>query len=114
MTEHWYHLVHGKQFGPFSFKGLKERASIGVLHPNDEVLRDGAKDWTEAGNVPGLFTPDMPEVKANLQTVTTPPNEASPEQKLPPWVVPGVCLVLGIGIGMALMALILSMLHTSP
>jgi hypothetical protein len=104
MTEHWYHLVGGKQFGPFSFKGLRERADIGVLHPADEVLRDGAKDWVEAVSVPGLFAP---EAVVEVTKVVVPPNEA-PAQAMPVWLLPVLCLLAGIAIGMGLMAIIFS------
>lgn len=109
MTEHWYHLVSGKQFGPFSFKGLRERASFGVLHPNDEVLRDGAKDWVEAASVPGLFVPDDPAdaPKASLHVAEV------PVPTVPAWLVPVLCLLLGIAIGMGVMALIFSLARSA-
>ena len=105
MTEHWYHLVHGKQFGPYSFKGLRERVQMGVLHPDDEVLRDGAKEWVEAATVPGLFAADA-QVTVKVETVSgvEPPVAAAPR-----WLVPTACLVVGIAIGMGLMALLIGL-----
>lgn len=105
MTEHWYHLVHGKQFGPYSFKGLRERVQMGVLHPDDEVLRDGAKDWVEAGTVPGLFAAEGLPVKVDI--VAAPADAAATVTPAPPWLNPVVCLIVGVAIGMGLMALLL-------
>lgn len=108
MTEHWYHLVHGKQYGPFSFKGLRERIHMGVLHPDDEVLRDGAKDWVDASTVPGLFATESVSA-AHVDVVTSPKPSDPVLAPIPPWLIPTVCLFLGIGLGMGLMALLMSM-----
>lgn len=105
MTEHWYHQMGGKQFGPFSFKGLRERVSFGILHPSDEVMLDGAAEWTEAANVPGLF-----ERETNPRTPKQTLHEEPPkEPTMPGWLIPVLCLLGGIVVGMGLMAIIYSL-----
>ncbi len=54
MTE-WYYARGGQQSGPVTFEQLGELARSGGLHPKDLVWTSTMKDWTPAGQVPGLF-----------------------------------------------------------
>jgi len=56
MTE-WYYARGGQQNGPVTFEQLLELAGNGGLDPvKDQVWTAAMKDWTPAGQVPGLFT----------------------------------------------------------
>lgn len=56
MTE-WYYARGGQQNGPVSFEQLVALARSGGLNPtNDLVWSQNMKDWTPAGQVPGIFT----------------------------------------------------------
>jgi hypothetical protein len=55
MTE-WYYARGGQQNGPVSLEQLVEIARNGGLDPaKDLVWNQGMKDWTPAGQVPGIF-----------------------------------------------------------
>lgn len=64
MTE-WYYACGGQQSGPVTFEQLGELARSGGLDATkDLVWTSSMKDWTSAGQVPGLFVvpthPGMP------------------------------------------------------
>ena len=52
----WYYARGGQQNGPVSFEQLVEVARSGGLNPTaDLVWSQDMKDWTPAGQVPGIF-----------------------------------------------------------
>lgn len=52
----WFIRRGGRSFGPYSFAQIKTAAGHGQLSPVDELLQQGTTQWTQAGNVPGLFS----------------------------------------------------------
>lgn len=55
MTE-WYYARGGQQNGPVNFEQLVEMARSGGLNPKDDLVwSQNMKDWTPAGQVPGIF-----------------------------------------------------------
>ncbi|MEY3895522.1 MAG: hypothetical protein RLZZ214_1041 [Verrucomicrobiota bacterium] len=60
MTE-WYYARGGQQNGPVSFEQLVELARSGALNPKDDLVwSQNMKDWTPAGQVPGIFAQAAP------------------------------------------------------
>jgi hypothetical protein len=57
----WYYSRAGslEKFGPIDAQQLKRLASTGQLTPEDLVWTDGAKGWSPARKIKGLF-PDAP------------------------------------------------------
>lgn len=55
MGRNWFVRRGGKQKGPFSSDDLKKYADSGRLRPDDDVRRDGQRDWVKASAVKGLF-----------------------------------------------------------
>jgi hypothetical protein len=60
MTE-WYYARGGQQSGPVTFEQLGALARSGGLDAfQDLVWTSSMKDWTPAGQIPGLFKPVTP------------------------------------------------------
>lgn len=51
----WYAAIDGKQAGPFTDERLRELIAAGSVRPDTLVWCEGMRDWTKAGEVPGLF-----------------------------------------------------------
>jgi uncharacterized protein DUF4339 len=72
--KHWFILLRGKRYGPYSFATLVKAAERGDVDPEAGVWCLGWAEWRAARDVPGLFaqgpereTPDdeTPEEMAN-------------------------------------------------
>ncbi len=60
MKDAWY-IARGKQrCGPFTYEQVRQMAASSVLSPHDMVFNEGASQWVEAENVPGLFPAAVP------------------------------------------------------
>ena len=51
----WYYARGNKQTGPVTAVELKRLATVGELHPDDLVWREGLTEWAPARTVRGLF-----------------------------------------------------------
>lgn len=52
----WYYAdANGGQQGPFSTEQLQGMVAAGQLYPNTLLWAEGLADWTEAGQIEGLF-----------------------------------------------------------
>jgi hypothetical protein len=78
----WYVARNKQKLGPYSTAQLRQLAAAGQLRPEDMVLREGHKQWSKAGAVPGLF----PEA-----AVPGPAPAPAPSRR---WGVP--CLLVGV------------------
>jgi hypothetical protein len=54
-TRQWYAAIDGKQAGPFTDERLRELIAAGSVRPETLLWCEGMRDWTQAGDVPGLF-----------------------------------------------------------
>jgi hypothetical protein len=73
MASKWLCKVLGQQVGPVSFREMAEMVRSGTLKEDDPVRREGASQWTRAGEVIGLFRAAAKE-----------PAQARPESKAEP------------------------------
>lgn len=72
MTQ-WYYARDGQQSGPVTFEQLGEIARSGVLDPmKDLVWTSTMKDWTPAGQVPGLYVAPANPVVAPVADPSNP------------------------------------------
>lgn len=79
----WYYARDGQQFGPVTFEKLIEITRSGGLDPiKGLVWTSSMKDWTPAGQVPGLF--DASPTPAGAPQSTWP--EPTPAASAAPWV----------------------------
>ena len=53
----WFFESNGQQSGPVAFETLRQMITNGQLSPQTLVWKEGLANWTEAGQVRGLFTP---------------------------------------------------------
>src|SRR5262249_21645493 len=60
MSEQWYYVCDGREFGPASADSLKRLAAVGRLQRGDVVRRAEEDDWLPAGAVQGLFDETQP------------------------------------------------------
>lgn len=72
MAADWYYRKNGHQLGPLEAADLKRLADTGVVAPDDMVWRQGAKQWTRASSVKGLFASPSNDV-----VVSTPQSPTS-------------------------------------
>lgn len=83
MAQHW-HVARGKvKEGPFTLEQMKGLVLQGVLSPTDMVLQDGARRWTAAGTVEGLFDGHRTDDRAEGLKPTRP--EPSLQQRSIDW-----------------------------
>ncbi len=73
MASKWFCKVLGQEMGPVSFREMAEMVRSGTLKEDDPVRREGASEWTRAGEVIGLFRAAAKE-----------PAQARPEAKAEP------------------------------
>jgi hypothetical protein len=78
----WYVARNKQKLGPYSTAQIRQLAAAGQLRPEDMVLREGHKQWSTAGAVPGLF----PEAAAPGPTPAPAPSRR--------WGLP--CLLVGV------------------
>lgn len=60
MAQEWYFSRNGERYGPLTSAKLKELATKRRLARTDLVWRDGMNDWTQAGEIKGLFPSPAP------------------------------------------------------
>jgi hypothetical protein len=63
-TQHWFVLLNGKRYGPYTLPALMKGVEKGVIDRSAGVWRPGWEQWRTAGDVPELFTPEPPPVEA--------------------------------------------------
>ena len=57
----WYYVEAGESVGPVDEAALRQRVRDGLLRRNSLVWREGMREWIQAGDVPGLLPPAVPE-----------------------------------------------------
>ncbi len=63
-TQHWFVLLNGKRYGPYTLLALVKGVEKGVIGQSAGVWRPGWEQWRTAGEVPELFAPEPPAVEA--------------------------------------------------
>src|ERR1700722_3909109 len=63
-TQHWFVLLNGKRYGPYTLSALVKGVEKGVIGQSAGVWRPGWEQWRTAGEVPELFAPEPPPVEA--------------------------------------------------
>ena len=58
--DQWYYAKDGQQIGPVSLDQLREIARNGGITASSQVWNETMKDWTPAGQVPGIFATAAP------------------------------------------------------
>jgi hypothetical protein len=62
-TQHWFVLLKGKRYGPYTLSALMKGVEKGVIGQSAGVWRPGWDEWRTAGEVPELFAPGPPPVE---------------------------------------------------
>jgi hypothetical protein len=62
-AQHWFVLLNGKRYGPYSFPALLKGVEKGVIRRSAGVWRPGWEQWRTAGDVSGLFALEPPPVE---------------------------------------------------
>src|ERR1700722_17841318 len=62
-TQHWFVLLKGKRYGPYTLSALTKGVEKGVIGQSAGVWRPGWDEWRTAGEVPELFAPEPPPVE---------------------------------------------------
>ena len=62
-TQHWFVLLNGKRYGPYTLLALVKGVEKGVIGQSAGVWRPGWDQWRTAGEVPELFAPEPPVVE---------------------------------------------------
>src|SRR6478609_1068429 len=75
----WYYARGGQQSGPVTFPALAALARSGGLAATDLVWISSMKDWTPAGQVPGLFDAAAGQAKP-MGATADPANPYAPPQ----------------------------------
>ena len=63
-TQHWFVLLNGKRYGPYTLSALVKGVEKGVIGQSAGVWRPGWDQWRTAGEVPELFAPEPPAIEA--------------------------------------------------
>jgi hypothetical protein len=63
-TQHWFVLLNGKRYGPYTLPALVKGVEKGVIGQSAGVWRPGWDQWRTAGEVPELFAPEPPPIEA--------------------------------------------------
>jgi GYF domain 2 len=94
-TQHWFVLLSGKRYGPYTLPAVVKGVEKGVIGRGAGIWRPGWDQWRAAGNVPELFAPEPPpieefEQKAEIEdqaeapaTLPDEPEEAPQEEPEP-------------------------------
>jgi hypothetical protein len=62
-AQHWFILLNGKRYGPYSLPALVKGVEKGVISESAGVWRPGWEQWRTAGDVPELFEPEPPPIE---------------------------------------------------
>jgi hypothetical protein len=81
MPDEWYLFQTDQELGPYSWEELLYYVESGVVQPEDLVWAEGLDDWTEAGQVEGLFPETLPAAYDQAEMV---PLEGSMPVPVPP------------------------------
>jgi hypothetical protein len=107
MPQEWYLFQKDRELGPYSWEELLSFAETGVMQPEDLVWAEGLDDWTEAGQVEGLFPEILPAaydqaemvpLEGSMPVPVPPSLEAVPASKSPlPIILVGLAVLLLAG-----------------
>lgn len=62
MSDNWYYTQDGKnKIGPVPFTVLQQLATSGALQPTNMVRQESSGRWSQAKDVPGLFSTATPQ-----------------------------------------------------
>ena len=81
MASKWLCKVLGQQVGPVSFREMAEMVRSGTLKEDDPVRREGASQWTRAGEVIGLFRAAAKEPAQTRPQAKAEPKPVQPSGK---------------------------------
>jgi hypothetical protein len=89
MASQWFCKVLGREIGPVGFPELVSMVRSGTLNEGDPVRREGASQWTRAGEVIGLFRtaakePARAASDAGVEPPPTPAPQKTKDAKPPP------------------------------
>ena len=76
MANQWFYLKNSARFGPVTDTELRQLALSGQISASDKIWKEGMQDWSDAGNLKGLFK-QPPPLQKN-------PNTPPPPPPLPP------------------------------
>jgi GYF domain 2 len=62
-AQHWFVLLNGKRYGPYTFAALLKGVEKGVIGRSAGIWRPGWEQWRAAGDVSGIFAPEPPPVE---------------------------------------------------
>ena len=63
-AQHWFVLLNGKRYGPYTLPALKKGVEKGVIGQSAGVWRPSWEQWRAAGDVPELFASEPPAAEA--------------------------------------------------
>src|SRR5262249_42070481 len=63
-AQHWFVLLNGKRYGPYTLPALKKVVEKGVIGQGAGVWRPSWEQWRAAGDVPELFASEPPAVES--------------------------------------------------
>jgi len=59
--DNWYYVEEGNSVGPVDKATLRKRFQEGLLKRDSLVWQEGSPDWVQAGEIPGLIPPPIPQ-----------------------------------------------------
>jgi hypothetical protein len=62
-TQHWFVLLNGKRYGPYTLPALVKGVEKGVIGRSAGVWRPGWDEWRTASDIEELFAPEPPPVE---------------------------------------------------
>ncbi len=77
MADQWYLSRDGQSFGPYTWNEIVSFSQSGNLQPQDQLWNPATDQWTQADQVPGLFS--TPPASPSTQT----PMASSPSYNAP-------------------------------
>jgi len=89
-AQHWFILLNGKRYGPYTLPALVKGVEKGVIRQGAGVWRPGWEQWRTAGVVPELFKPEPPpieefegteETEERAEAPATSPDESEEAQQ---------------------------------
>jgi hypothetical protein len=102
----WYFKIDGEEFGPVEPDVLRSIAASGRLKPEHKVRRDDSKEWHQAVQLKGLYSPDKSKSAAPPIPLTTGADNQTPVSSHRSWIL--FCLT-GLKFAAALCWLLLLM-----
>jgi GYF domain 2 len=62
-TQHWFILLNGKRYGPYTLPALVKGVEKGVIGKGAGVWRPGWEQWRTAADIAELFAPEPPPIE---------------------------------------------------